>query len=410
MKTFIHIRNIAITSIALLASLPCAQAEELDTTVKVLVKQIQYDKNGQPTGLTDFKWYENVNILGDNLGGSFAAGLPIGPYGSMFELYIEPLGETEMSGEPNATKFVSPYYTPIATSSLEIVSADKSVGHTRTREDEPFAVIVSNLANEQWLAVKDHEDTPIDEITWNPFDVKVTRSRTEMNELNANTAITELPIDTPSEGKLNAETSATVEAFNTAFAEITPEITRGEETFEMTGASSSYEGEVVYLPMTSKTIKIWPKAKGTILDEFGEPLRGKRITKSMPKVQFNLWHLYPKSDTFIVIYKLKSNVDVEDTAKLDNLDNYDKTKTFTQEDGDYIISLDTDIPQGTEEVPSEMILFVWDELIPDDGVYSLAVYTKTPFEASVEEAVLIENAYIIVDRTIEVNGSVITSE
>jgi hypothetical protein len=410
MKTFTHIRNIAITSIAFLGSHPSVHAEEVDTTVKVLVKQTQHDKNGQPTGLTDYKWYASIDILGADLGDSFTAGIPVGPYGSMFELYVEPLGETEMSGEPNATKFVSAYYTPMATATLEIISADKSLGYIRTREDEPFAVTISNLANEQWVNIKDDEDTPIDEITWNPFDVRVTRSRTEVNEINVDVLTTQLSIASPLDGKLNVLTPLLTTTFNEAFKMITPPITRGYETFELEGATSRYEGEDVYLPITSKTIKIWPTAKGEILDEFGEPLRGKRITKSMPKVQFKLWHLYPKSDTFIVIYKLKDDVDAEDTEKLDNLDNYSKTKTFTKADGDYIISHDTSVPQGTEEIPSEMTLFIWDDLIPNDGIYSVAVYTQTPFELSVEEAVLIAKAYIIVDRTIEVKGSVITSE
>jgi hypothetical protein len=74
MKIFTHIRYIAITSIAFWGNHPYVHAEELDTTVKVLLKQIQYDKSGQPTGVTDFKWYTSIDILGDNRGDTFTAG------------------------------------------------------------------------------------------------------------------------------------------------------------------------------------------------------------------------------------------------------------------------------------------------------------------------------------------------
>jgi len=419
MKIFTHIRCIAIITIAFLASNPSAQAEELDTTVDILVKQTQADANGQfENGTISYKSYEDIDILADDIGDTFEAGLAIGPYGSLFELFLTPIGEDSMSEEPYATKFVSAFYTPRATAELAITSADTSPGYTRTREDEPFAVTISGLANDQWIAIKDDEDTP--EITWDPFEVKATRFYTAVDELNVDVQTTELEITSPTEGKLNVETSTSSSlSFNNAFKVIQPQAGRSYETFTIEGVINQYEGENVYVDIASETIKIWPTAKGEILNEFDQPLRGNKITKALPKVSFNVWHLYPKSDTFIVIYKLKDefkylagtdNKTVAQIAILDNLDNYDKTKTFTQADDDYVLSLDTVYPQGAESTPREIILFIWDELIPEDGIYSVAVYTKTPFEASIETAEHIAHAYIEVDRTIEIKGSVITSE
>lgn len=165
---------------------------------------------------------------------------------------------------------------------------------------------------------------------------------------------------------------------------------RGQETFSIYSVDSS--GNAVLVDRQS--VNIYPPASVEITGL----KTGDVIVHSSPTVEFTFKNLYPVSETWARIYK----------------GNYDPNN----ENGTFIVPVSVTYPPAedlnwlTRSVPdpqtAKITLEDWSELIPDDGIYTIEVLTQTPFNGWTP--VMLSHTTIEVDRTIEVQGQIFSSE
>lgn len=392
MKIFIHFQSLAIASLALFISLTSVNAAQ-DSTVQLLVRQIQEGPTAHIKGLSADKYFQNIDLLAGNQlkEGEFTALIPVGPYGSTFYLYIQSLDPNE---PPYllATKFIAAYETPIATADFKIISEDEYVP-IRTRSDKPFTVEI-NTFNQKWTDDLTAGTTPV--ITWNPYTVRVTPSYKVLNDVNTVTEIKNLdPVF------LNAENIGE-NNFSTTRLTVIPSPGRGQETFIIEGVSQKdLMGNDIYKPIDAGTIHIWPTAEGA----FDGIQSGQTFTKSMPNVTAELWNLYPKSTSYVEIYKLNDqNKDgVQNSGEKYEL--YVKPKVAVPP----ALEFTADVPQGTKLKPRQIILTNWDSEIQHNGTYALKVFTITPFNNGAPELIT-EVTGLLVDRKVVIKSSIINAE
>lgn len=388
MKIFKSLRYTAIGFATFLASF--TQANALDTTVKVMVRQMQVDADGNtidasgnPTGLSIDKYFNEIDLLeGEQVKeGSFTALIEIGEYGSMFYLYVESLESGEL--EELASKFVSAYESPIATAEIVISSQDDYVP-VRTRADETFSLKITTL-NETWKS--DVADGSAPEISWNPYTVKVTPSYNVTDDSDAVTATFE-----QTSTYLNSESTAS-NVYQDSRITVIPSPSRGKEIFTIEGVSQKdSSGNDMYKPIDEVSIEIWPVAQG----KFEGVQNGDTFTKSMPNITAKVWHLYPESKTYLEVFKLNG----------DTYEFYVRPPVADKLDYDVTMAASS---HGTESQPNEIVLTNWDSQIQNNGTYALKVFTVTPFHNGEPELVT-EVTGIVVDRQITLKGGIITSE
>lgn len=375
MKKFDSIRYIIVACAAFFACLTPVNA--LDTTVKVMVRQIQVDSEGNPTGATIDKYFDSIDLLeGDQIKeGAFTALIEIGDYGSIFYLYVESLDTGELL--ELATKYVSPY---MAGAEIKITSED-DFSPVRTRADETFTVEVT-ATNEIWDNVLGTGITP--DISWDPYKVKVSSSYTITDDSDTIIGTSDQTVAAYiNGGSPDTDTFKEVDRLT-----VIPSPGRGKEVFTMEGASAGVDR---YQPIDQESINIWPTAQG----KFEGVSQGDSFTKSMPNVTAKVWDLYPESTTYVEIYKLTNEVYTL----------YVKPVVANQ-----LVYGETEyLPHGTEDLPDQILLTNWDSEIQHNGTYALKIFTVTPFHNGDPE-LIVEVIGLIVDRKVVVKGSIINSE
>ena len=153
---------------------------------------------------------------------------------------------------------------------------------------------------------------------------------------------------------------------------------RGEERFSIYSLDD-YQAPASKL--ASQFVQIWPVADGSI----SGITNGQKVMFAMPQISLTVNDLYPKSSTYLQAYK--------GAAVLGT--------TGVVVPGSSIELSDT--------VPKSDVLTLtsssWNDILDQDGVWTLELVTKTPFDT-------VRLAYVTftLDRTIEMNGNITTSD
>ncbi|BDS08516.1 hypothetical protein NT6N_35560 [Oceaniferula spumae] len=290
--------------------------------------------------------------------------MPVGPSGSTYALYAKGL-------EPDETiylldeKYVAAY-TPEAT--ITITSEDPHLT-PRTRADEPFTVDV----NVKGLL------TPGEGVPEAALNVYF-----EQSTLKYDDVLDRAPTDGTAEEVLNDDffIVENSDLQRTGMTKLTSPVffkERGEEIFR---AYALPDADLDWLQIASGRIQVWPIADVEITGI--DP--NVKITRSLPDLTINLTDLYPDSKTTVQIYKGSQALGT----------------TGTQIAGAEIV-YNSIVPQD-----GQILVRNWDSYAVDDGTYTLEVITVTPFDNRAPERLAWVTFYV--DRTIEMKGSVISSE
>lgn len=159
---------------------------------------------------------------------------------------------------------------------------------------------------------------------------------------------------------------------------------RGEERFSLYTLEDYYAG-TTKLPaseLSSQFVQIWPMADGEITGI----VDSQPVLFAMPQITLTLNDLYPDSSTYLQAYKGK----------------WESGKIGVVVPGSSIEVKDT--------VPKSTVLTLtatsWNDILDEDGEWTLELVTKTPFDTVSLDHV---SAFKL-DRTIEVNSNITTSE
>lgn len=292
--------------------------------------------------------------------GSQLSPLAINPSGARFELWTvraNPLTSTLLD-----TTYVNSYI-PVA--AVQIVSEDPYSVIPRTRADRPFTVKinVTGMSNDPAAPSAARSVKLLRH-------VQAYNGNENGNSVNRNQAVLLSQASLTSNGQ-----HVLSYALNSVPGADRAKV-RGEERFSVFSLEDYQAPES---QISSGFIQIWPLADLSIQGiDSGEVIKGKA-----PNVNIQLDDLYPDSYTFAQVYK--------GAAKLGT--------TGTKVPGASIV-VDSSVPRD------EMFrLREWDESIPTDGLWTLEVITVTPFGAD-----RIANLSFVVDRAININGSVTSAD
>jgi hypothetical protein len=160
---------------------------------------------------------------------------------------------------------------------------------------------------------------------------------------------------------------------------------RGEERFSVYSLEDYYAG-TTKLPaseLASKFVQIWPVADGAISGIES----GQKVLFAMPQITLTLNDLYPESSTYLQAYKGK----------------WEPGKVGIVVPGSSIELNDT-VPKS--EVLTLTSSTPWNEILTEDGEWTLELVTKTPFDT----VSLDHKSAFVFDSTIEVNSNITTSD
>jgi hypothetical protein len=159
---------------------------------------------------------------------------------------------------------------------------------------------------------------------------------------------------------------------------------RGEERFSIYTLEDYYAGSIK-LPaseLASQFVQIWPVADGKISGIAG----GQKVLFAMPQITLTLNDLYPDSSTYLQAYK------------------------GAWQSGKVGVVVPGSSLELNDTVPKSEVLTLtstsWNEILDQDGEWTLELVTKTPFDTVSLDHV---SAFVL-DRTIEVNSHISTSE
>jgi len=296
--------------------------------------------------------------------GSQLSALAINPGGARFDLWTikaSPLTEYLLS-----TCYVGTY-VPIA--SVTIRSEDPYPTLRRTRADRPFYV-----------------DVMVDGLLAGAADpaasksVKLTRHVQSYGVGGTGITIDRTLATLDSQATISTNGTQTLTYLVNAVPEADRTKVRGEERFTV-WSIADVRPPTYNIPETqiaSKFIQIWPVADGTITGI----TQGQVIVSAMPQVTFTLHDCYPSSRNYAQVYKGSPQLGV----------------AGTQVPGQRLF---------TESVPQDAVLIAnnYDSIFNDDGLWTMELLTETVFGTD-------RLAYVsfTLDRTIEVNGNVNTTE
>lgn len=286
------------------------------------VRQIQ-------TGDVPMERYITVEGAGEALSWT------IDPWGSRFELWaIETSSFREYLLDATV---VSPY---VPTANVTIRSEDPYAILPRTRADRPFYVdvTVQGISNEENAPDISKGATLIQHVqAYGEMGAGTVLNRTEA------TLVSQSPITTNGTQTL---TFATNEIPGANFAKA-----RGEERFSV----YSLDGyEMPSSVISSKFIQVWPVADGSITGIS----EGQVIGVEMPLLIVQLNDLYPRSDTWVQVYKGSPQPNAAGTMVPDSL-----------------ITVDDSVPPDQWNIG----LIDYDSLFDSDGLWTMELLTRTPF-------------------------------
>lgn len=149
---------------------------------------------------------------------------------------------------------------------------------------------------------------------------------------------------------------------------------RGEERFSFFSLADYQAPES---QLSSKFIQIWPVADGNI-EGIAE---GDNIRFSVPQVKLTVNDIYPESTIFAQIYPGTPALGTDGVVI----------------PGSAVVISST--------VPEDRVLIIddWDQVIDDNGQWTMELLTDTPFGID-----RLDHVTFYVDRTIEMNGAVTT--
>ncbi|MDF1740154.1 MAG: hypothetical protein P1U86_13410 [Verrucomicrobiales bacterium] len=292
--------------------------------------------------------------------GSQRSELEINPNGARFELWA--VKASPLTSYLLDTTYVNSYI-PVA--EVRITSDDPYTVIPRTRADRPFTVniTVTGLSSDpsapeaaKSVKLLRHVQSYGD----NGDGIDIDRGDA--------TLLTQGSIDANGEYEFEYDVSSIPGSVRTEI--------RGEERFSVFSLAD-YEAEESQLD--SLFVQVWPVAYTIITGlEDGDLIRGKT-----PDVKFRVKDLYPDSHTYAQIY--------EGPAVLGTVGTLISGSSF---------HYDSSTPRNKNIWARN-----WDDLIPEDGTYTIEVITVTPFGAD-------RLAYrtFEVEKTISVNGNVTSIE
>jgi hypothetical protein len=146
----------------------------------------------------------------------------------------------------------------------------------------------------------------------------------------------------------------------------------GEEVFTI---AAKVGIDVAATVLDSVRIQIWAIARGSL-----SGLDPTVAYEAIPPVSITLEDLYPASTTYLRVYKGAPASAPSEVTKV----------------RDSVVILDDAVPGNRE-----MVLTTLDDLMDEDGKYTLELIHQTPFGADLMDQITIE-----VDRTLEVRGSI----
>ncbi|QQL44525.1 hypothetical protein [Sulfuriroseicoccus oceanibius] len=160
----------------------------------------------------------------------------------------------------------------------------------------------------------------------------------------------------------------------------------GEEVFTIfsivkadTGSGFSYTASAI---LDSETIKVWPVAEGKIIGVEED----QKVLRNIPEVRYQVTDVYPDSLIYLHVY--------EGEEALGTV-------------GKVIAASVRDI-QADEPQELDVIAENWEQYLGDDGVYTMELLSKTPFNNGEPER--LDVVTFTVDREIVVNANVGSSE
>ena len=174
-------------------------------------------------------------------------------------------------------------------------------------------------------------------------------------------------------------------------ATLAQERRKGTETFTLYMEGT---GDDSYWHIDRVTVNVFPEASASI-----SGITAGEVISLVPELTFQFYNLYPVSESWARIYS----------------GTYDPTN----ENGTFITPVSVTLPRPGNPIADEpqqvtLPLSNWGELIPTDGVYTIELLTQTPYDEdpltpAIDPRVLTHVTFEV-DRTIEVNGEVFSSE
>lgn len=307
------------------------------------IRQVQL-----PAGV---EWDVNVENQGEQL-----SELPINPNGARFELWT--IKSDPLTSYLLDTKYVGAY-VPIA--QISINSEDPYELVPRTRADRSFSVEITTSG-----MLSGATDPPASKSV-NLFR-HVQSYGPEGTGVNINRDLATLL----STASINENGTQTLNYQINSVPGGNRLKVRGEERFSVFSLADYQAPES---QLASQMIQIWPVADASL-----EGISANQVIKGKaPTLTVTLNDLYPDSWTYAQVYKGDPRLGVEGTIVPGS------SKV-----------LDTSVPQN-----EELVITDWDEVIDEDGRWTLEVITETPFGADRLSHISFE-----LDRTIRVNASV----
>lgn len=292
--------------------------------------------------------------------GSQQSALPINPNGARFELWT--VKTSPLTSYLLDTTYVNSYI-PVA--EVEITSEDPYEVIPRTRADRPFTVTitVNGLTSDVTAPAAAQS-------------VRLLRHVQSYGPGGTGVGIDRGNATLYSQGSLNHNGEHVLDYPVTSIPGSPRTKVRGEERFSIFSLADYQAPES---QLDSEFIQIWPVAESDI-----EGLSsGEKIKGIAPEVTIDLEDLYPDSWTYAQVYPGTQVLGTEGTLV----------------PGSSLL-IDGALPRD-----EQVVLQNWDNVISDDGTYTLEVITVTPFGADRLAHITFE-----VERTIKVNGIVTSIE
>jgi len=288
--------------------------------------------------------------------GSQQSPLEINPNGARFELWT--LRNDPLTSYLLDTTYVNSYI-PVA--EVEIISEDPYEVIPRTRADRPFSikVTVEGLSTDPTAPAAAQS-------------VKILRQVQAYNGKGNGKNVNRGQADLISQGSIDSNGEHLLEFPLSSIPGGDRLKIRGEERFSVFSLEDYQAPES---QLDAQFVQIWPVATSRITGiSAGDKIKGKA-----PRLTIDLEDLYPDSWTYAQVYQGPPQLGTEGERV----------------PGSSLL-VDSSIPRDEELVVAD-----WDEVIREDGDWTLEVLTVTPFGID-----RLEHVSFQVQRTIKLNGSV----
>ena len=285
------------------------------TTYKNIVRQTQQD-----TGVV---W----DMQSVPASGSASSALLLGNGGSLFQLWT--INQTTVKDHLLDQKLVGAY---LPKADVRITTRDPYTAVTRTRIDQPFTVEieVSNLLTGTGIPIA------ASKVLLEQHIQKYAAAQTSLDP-------TVVAASTPLSSAYITENGKTTLKF-AASSLTAPDPTKasGEEHFIVHALA---DGTITQTQIASAKVQVWPLASGSITGI----ARGGEYRHQIPTIQLDLIDLYPRSDTYFVLYEgsqvngspgtLVKSYPWDSTTSRTTLLTSDELNTLVTKDGTYTVAL-----------------------------------------------------------------------